>query len=162
MSDSVPAADPTMSAIGAAMAQGQSGDADVARAALLSLWDEIGADGDALHRCTLAHYLADLYPDAGDALIWDLRALEAADSLTDERARAHHASLQVEGFYPSLHLNLADCYRRLGRFDEATRHITLAQAKVGALPEGPYGDMIRGGIEGCAAAIDERDVESNG
>ncbi|WP_280406843.1 hypothetical protein, partial [Nocardia carnea] len=103
-----------MNAITEAVTLGRSGDIATARARLLEIWTAIGVAGDALHRCTLAHYLADLYDDPAQALAWDIRALDAADSLGDDRARQYHASLQVAGFYPSLHLNLADNYRRLG------------------------------------------------
>ena len=58
--------------------------------------------------------MADLYEDPAQALAWDIRALDAVDALTDQRVQEHHAALQVARFYPSLHLNLADNYRRLG------------------------------------------------
>ena len=40
-----------------------------------------------LHRCTLAHYMADTQDDPADELGWDLRALSAADALSQERVR---------------------------------------------------------------------------
>ncbi len=89
--------DPTMAAITDAVTAGRSGDTAAARLSLESLWDEIGPDGDALHRCTLAHFLADLYDDAATSLVWDARALEAADSLDDTRVQQEHASLQIRG-----------------------------------------------------------------
>lgn len=78
-----------------------------ARRKLLGLWSEIGVTGDPLHRYSLAHYLADLYEDPAQALAWDVRALDAADAMTDQRVQEHHAGLRIAGFYPSLHLNLA-------------------------------------------------------
>lgn len=112
-----PDTDPTMNAITTAVDLGRDGETEAARKELLAIWADVGVLGDPLHRCTLAHYLADLYPDPAAALIWDVRALEAADALTDQRAQAHDAGLHVAGFYPSLHLNIADNLRRLAAFD---------------------------------------------
>ncbi|NDZ74076.1 hypothetical protein G3I36_24175, partial [Streptomyces sp. SID10362] len=64
--------DPTMEAIGGAVTEGRSGDVRSARRRLLALWSEIGVTGDPLHRCSLAHYLADLYEDPAQALAWDV------------------------------------------------------------------------------------------
>jgi hypothetical protein len=150
--------DPIMEAIGRAVMQGQNGDSAAARTALLDLWNRIGVTGDPLHRCTLAHSMADLYGDAAQALAWDVRALDAADAATDERVQAHQAGLELAGFYPSLHLNLADDYRRLGSFGAAQDHVRQAEQAAPALPGGPYGDLIRSAITGVAAAIAARDT----
>ncbi|MGY0385441.1 hypothetical protein ACWZJV_00640 [Nocardioides sp. WG-D5] len=153
-----PAVDPTMDAITAAVTLGREGDVTRARDDLLAIWADLGVLGDPLHRCTLAHYLADLYTDAAVALIWDVRALDAADALTDERAQEHEASLQVAGFYPSLHLNIADNLRRLGAFTAAAEHIGVAEERAAALPGGPYGQMILTAIRGVGEAITARDT----
>jgi hypothetical protein len=150
--------DPIMDAIGQAVMQGQNGDRPAARTALLDLWARIGVTGDPLHRCTLAHSMADLYDDAAAALAWDVRALDAADAATVERVQAHHAGLELAGFYPSLHLNLADDYRRLGSFEAAGAHIDAAEQAAPALPDGPYGDLIRSAITEVALAIAEQDT----
>lgn len=145
--------DTTLNAITDAVALGHAGDTDVARARLLALWRDIGPAGDPLHRCTLAHYLADLYADPAQALAWDVRALDAADTVTDARAGRHHPGLRVAGFYPSLHLNLADGYRRLGSFTAAGEHIEAARQHVHELGDDAYGSMIRGAIEEVAGEI---------
>ncbi|MFE3519425.1 hypothetical protein [Streptomyces sp. NPDC059166] len=149
--------DPTMEAIGRSVSRGRAGETEAAREELLGLWSEIGVTGDPLHRCSLAHYLADLYEDAAQALTWDIRALDAADAVTEQRVQDHHAGLRIAGFYPSLHLNLADCYRRLGSFDAATEHITAAAALAPDLPRDAYGDLIRGAIRGVTEAIARKD-----
>ncbi|MFJ7780660.1 hypothetical protein [Streptomyces yangpuensis] len=149
--------DPTMEAIGQAVAEGQAGGAAAARRKLLGLWSAIGVTGDPLHRCTLAHHLADLYDDAAQALAWDIRALDAADAVTEQRAQDHHPGLHIAGFYPSLHLNLADNYRRLGSFEAATEHIDAARTCAPSLPRTPYGDLLRGAVEEVAEAIVRRD-----
>nr|WP_040687326.1 hypothetical protein [Nocardia vinacea] len=145
-----------MAAITEAVELGRTGSPEVAREALLGIWTAIGPQGDPLHRCTLAHYLADLYDDAAQALCWDVRALDAADSLTDERLHRHDANLDVRGFYPSLHLNLADNYRRLGSFDAAQCEINAAREWVDVLADDGYGAMIRTAIDEVAEAIQMR------
>ncbi|TPQ21562.1 hypothetical protein [Streptomyces sporangiiformans] len=149
--------DPTMKAIGEAVTEGRAGDIASARHKLLGLWSAIGVTGDPLHRCSLAHYLADLYEDPAQALAWDVRALDAADAVTEQRVQEHHASLHIAGFYPSLHLNLADNYRRLGSFEAATEHINAATEQAPDLPQDPYGDLLRGAIQEVAEAIAGRD-----
>ncbi|MEU6136424.1 hypothetical protein [Nocardioides sp. NPDC047086] len=153
-----PAADPTMDAITTAATLGRQGDLARARGELLAIWDGIGVLGDPLHRCVLAHHLADLYTDPAVALIWDVRALDAAEALSDRRAQEHDASLQVAGFYPSLHVNIADNLRRLGAFTAAAEHIGKAEERATALPGGPYGDMIHTAIQGVGEAITALDT----
>lgn len=147
-----------MDAITSAVTLGHQGETARARQDLLAIWDGLGVLGDPLHRCSLAHYLADLCPDPAVALIWDVRALDAAGALTDQRAGEHHAGLDVAGFYPSLHLNIADNLRRLSSFEAAAEQIGKAEECVAALPQGPYGDMVRTAIRGVRDAITARDT----
>ncbi|RII20576.1 hypothetical protein DSC45_05055 [Streptomyces sp. YIM 130001] len=140
--------DPTTEAIAEAVTQGRDGDVASARSKLLSLWATMGVTGDPLHRCSLAHYLADLYEDPAEALTWDIRALDAADAVTAQ---------DIAGFYPSLHLNLADNYRRLGSFAAATEHIEAAREHTPALLQDAYGDLIRRAVREVAEAIADRD-----
>ncbi|WP_264010317.1 hypothetical protein [Mycolicibacterium flavescens] len=147
-----------MEAIATAVVLGRDGDKESARDDLLALWKQIGVTGDPFHRCTLAHYLADLYEDPAVALIWDVRALDAADILTDDRAQRHHTSLHVAGFYPSLYVNIADNLRRLGAFDAATEHIENAEQHTASLNDDGYGDMIRAAITEVRQVIDSRDT----
>lgn len=146
--------DPVMAEIDAAARAGHAGDRAEARTRFSALWDRIGPGGDPLHRCTLAHLAADVEDDPRDELEWDVRALAAADELTDERARRFHPSLSAAGFYPSLHLNLADVHRRLGSPADARRHLDLARDRVGTLNDDGYGRMIRNGIERCGERLD--------
>ncbi|WP_030213387.1 hypothetical protein [Streptomyces bikiniensis] len=152
------APDPTMEAIGRAVAEGQKGDVLSARRKLLDLWTAIGVTGDPLHRCSLAHYLADLYEDPAQALAWNIRALDAADATTEQRAQEHHAGLHIAGFYPSLHLNLADDYRRLGSFDAAAEHLDAAGEHAPHLPRDAYGDSLRTALHEVAEAVSRRDT----
>lgn len=158
MTETATTLDPTMEAIGKAIVLGREGDPESARRDLLAIWQQIGVGGDPFHRCTLAHYLADLYKDPAEALIWDVRALDAADALTDERTHQHHVSLHVAGFYPSLYLNIADNLRRLGAFEAAAEHINNAEQHTSALSDDAYGNTIRTAINEIHQAIDNSDT----
>ncbi|MBV7652111.1 hypothetical protein [Streptomyces albidoflavus] len=150
--------DPTMDAIGRAVVAGRAGETRSARRQLLELWSETGVTGDPLHRCSLAHYLADLHDDPAQALAWDVRALDAAGAVTEQRVQEHHAGLHIAGFYPSLHLNLADNYRRLGSFDAAAEHLDAARTYAPALPADAYGDTLRTALDEVAEAVARRDT----
>lgn len=67
-------------------------------------------------------------------------------------------SLQVAGFYPSLHLNLADNFRRLGAFRAAAEHVEEAERHTSALPDGAYGDTIRTAVRDVGRAVAQRDT----
>ncbi|MGI8753268.1 MAG: hypothetical protein ACR2MN_13305 [Acidimicrobiales bacterium] len=105
--------DEIMVEIGEGIELGQAGERAGARQLFADLWATIGPDGDPIHRCALAHSIADVQDDPADELVWDLRALEAADLVTEVRARQAGVGSSVSGFYPSLHLNLGDVYHRL-------------------------------------------------
>ena len=135
--------------IGQAVMLHHAGDREEARGRLLGLWAEIGEDGDPLHRCTLAHYMADTQDDPADELAWDLRALSAAEELSDERVVEvvhHEGALAVRALYPSLHLNLAADYVKLARPDAARIHLRRARGAADALGDDSYGDGIRAAI----------------
>lgn len=143
-----------MTAIAAAVELGRAGQRAQARNDLTELWNQIGADGDAFHRCTLAHYLADLQDSTETELLWDERALAAVADLTDERAQQYHATLQVRNFLPSLHLNLADDHRRLGDCELARKHLASTQDLLVHLAEDQYKEMIRAGLRHVTEALD--------
>jgi len=149
------AGDVTMTRIGQAVMLHRGGDREEARGRLLELWAEIGEHGDAFHRCTLAHYMADTQDDPDAELAWDLRALSAAEELTDDRVKEHHAALAVRAFYPSLHLSLAADYAGLDRPDAARSHLRQARGASVHLADDAYGDGIRTAIEQLAAQLGE-------
>ncbi|APA98313.1 hypothetical protein [Nocardia seriolae] len=153
------AVDETMNAINDAVVLGRQGNTAAARERLTELWETIGADGDPLHRVSLAHYMADLQDHAADGLTWDIRALDACAALTDERAQAQHSGLSVRGFYPSLHLNLADNYGRLGAFDTARRHLNASRDRLADLSDDGYGLGVRAGIANVEAALADHSTE---
>ena len=121
--------------ITAAVELGRAGDREAARTQLTALW---AACDDRQTRCAIAHYLADVQDETEDELSWDLRALENVDD---------------DGWLPSLHLNLADDYRRLARTQLAEEHLSIARAHLSGLSEGGYGDLIRSGVENVAEAL---------
>ena len=135
--------DQVMDRIMQATALHQRGDPAAATAAFTALWAEIGPDGDPLHVVALAHYFADVHDDPAARQEWDLRALAAADALTDDRARTYHASLDVAGFYPSLHANVADNHAALGEYDLARAHLAMARELQDRLGQDAYGELVR-------------------
>ena len=137
-------ADPLLERILAAVVAWQAGAADAA--AGLAVLVPAAERGDALHRCLLAHFLAEAQPDPAQELSWDLRALQVADELSDARLRAWQPTLSVAAFRPSLLLNVAASYRKVG--DVAMARATVAQAQAASLvlADDGYGRLIRGGI----------------
>ncbi|MFD3401003.1 hypothetical protein ACFWUU_10020 [Kribbella sp. NPDC058693] len=121
--------------ITAAVSLGQAGDRDAARAQLAALWDAVD---DRQTRCAIAHYLADLQDETSDELTWDLRALEVVEDTA---------------WLPSLHLNLADDYRRLAHPLQAEEHLQLAHEHLHLLPADGYGEVIRSAVDHVTEAL---------
>ena len=146
--------DPLLVRIGEAVQLSHQGERETARLLFAEIWDEIGGgQGDPLHRCTLAHAMADVQDDVREELLWDQRALAAADLVTDARVAQAGVSLPVAGLYPSLHLNLSECYRKLGDLARAREHLEQAQATIGVLGDDEYGRLIRDGLEQVAERL---------
>ncbi|GLW49986.1 hypothetical protein Stsp02_56470 [Streptomyces sp. NBRC 14336] len=152
------APDAVMTRIGQVVMLHHAGDREEARHRFLDLWAEIGEDGDPLHRCTLAHYMADTQDEPADELAWDLRALTAAEELTDDRLAEHEGALAVRALYPSLHLNLAADYVKLGRPDPARSHLRRARSAADALAEDSHGDGVRAAISRLELRLGEGDT----
>ncbi|MEU4624955.1 hypothetical protein AB0G04_33900 [Actinoplanes sp. NPDC023801] len=126
----------------------QRGDRDAARLLFARVWDEIGGErGDPLHVCVLAHSMAYVQDNVREELEWHLRALAAADRLTEDRVAGAGVPLPVAGLYPSLYLSVSECYRRLGELDHAREHLRQARAGIGSLGDDDYGRLIRGGLD---------------
>ena len=153
------APDGTMAEFAAAVELGRGGARAEARRRLADLWERVGPDGDPLHRVSIAHFLADLQDDVRTELSWDERALAAAGDLTDERAQQYDAALRVRGLLPSLHLNLADCLRRLGDLSGARQHLARAEASIGELADDGYGRLVRAGLEHVRGALEAGSTE---
>jgi hypothetical protein len=52
-----------------------------------------------------------------------------------------------------LHLNLSECYRKLGDLDRAREHLAEARATIGALGDDEYGRLIRDGMARIAEQL---------
>ena len=147
------APDALLTRIGQVVMLHHAGDREEARHRFLALWAEIGQDGDPLHRCTLAHYLADTQDDPEDELAWDLRALAAAEEAGG--TPAHDGPPAVRALYPSLHLNLAADYVRLGRPDAARAHLDRSRGAARTLADDRYGQGVRAAIRRLEARLGE-------
>jgi hypothetical protein len=123
-----------------------AGDREEARQRYLGLWTEIGEHGDPLHRCTLAHYLADTQDDPADELAWDLRALSAAEELRQDPSPGHAGTLAARALYPSLHLTLAADYDRLGHREAARLHLRRARRAADALGDDDHTAGVRAAL----------------
>ncbi|MFF4607703.1 hypothetical protein ACFY12_33820 [Streptomyces sp. NPDC001339] len=156
----------------------RAGDREEARNRLSELWHEIGPQGDAFHRCALAHYMADTQDDPRDELDWDLRALEAAEHFVTERPDGcgtgprqpgvaggpdldpdpgpgpRHPLVALRAFFPSLHLNIAADYAALDRPADAHAQLRRARASVSALADGEYRQSLRDAIDQLQLRID--------
>ncbi|MFJ8695745.1 hypothetical protein [Streptomyces roseolilacinus] len=143
--------DEVMTGIGQATMLLHGGDREEARNRFHALWERIGTDGDPLHRCTLAHYMADAQDDPDAELAWDLRALTAAGALGgdpgEERPALRDTTAALRALYPSLHLNLAADYLGLRRPDDARAHLDRARAASAALGDDGYGAGVRAAID---------------
>ena len=135
-------AEPILAGVGDAIALAR-GEPARARAMLAALWSTVGDAGDALHRCAIAHAMADVCETVEDELVWDLRALDAGVLLDDARLAAAGMAASVEGLLSSLHLNLADVYRRLGDPAKARAHVAASTAAIASLSGDGYSDMVR-------------------
>ncbi len=143
--------DAVMVRIGEGISLREQGERAAASDLFAQVWTEIGGeDDDPFHVCALAHSMADVQDDVHEELLWDLRALAAADLLTDERAARGGVTGSVASFYPSLHLNLGECYCRLGDLDTAREHLDRGRASVDALGNDGYSEMIKGGLDRLA------------
>lgn len=128
---------------------------------LVGMWADLGADGDPLHRCVLAHHLADMVDDAADALMWDERALSAAGDIDAESLGRSVPGVQIAALYPSLHLNIADDLRRLGSFAAAAAHLARARDALSSFAalgpdHAPYVAMMRGLVDDIDAMVQSR------
>jgi hypothetical protein len=146
--------DRTLIRIGEAVQLSHQGEQQAACLLFARIWEEIGGEqGDPLHVCTLAHAMADVQDDVHEELVWDQRALAAAGLLTEARMAQAGVTLPVAGLYPSLHLNLSECYRKLGDVDRAREHLQQAKAAIGVFGDDGYARMIKDGMERVAEQL---------
>src|SRR6185437_10133832 len=85
----------------------RAGRKDEAARVFAQAWEQ---SSDDFERCVSAHYVARGQSRPEENLRWNLVSLEHADAILDGR---------VDGFYPSLYLNIGWAHEDLGHRDEA-------------------------------------------
>jgi hypothetical protein len=130
------------------------GDRAGAREVYARLWESLEAagDDDPMHRVWVAHVTADAQDDPAEQVHWDLVALRAADAAAE---RGGVDGVSVRTFYPSLHLNLGEGFRRLGDVRRALDHLAEAERHLRGHPD----DDERAGIAAAVVGLRER-IES--
>jgi hypothetical protein len=128
--------------IRAAVLARESGDVSAARSSLEAL-RPVAEASSAFDWLFFAHSFADVQDDLTQELHWDVIALDALGRLTEGEALAEGVPGGKSGLLPSLHLNLADVYRRLGDEIQALRHFQEGAKYLDALDEESYGLSIR-------------------
>ncbi|MEV4420081.1 hypothetical protein AB0L40_08920 [Patulibacter sp. NPDC049589] len=129
------------------------GDRDGAREVYAELWADLDAagDDDPMHRVWVAHVTADAQSDPAEQVHWDLVALKAAD---DAAERGGIDGVSVRTFYPSLHLNLGEGFRRLGDVRRAREHLAEAERHLRGHPADDERDGIAAAVEGLRDRIE--------
>src|ERR1700691_3279511 len=128
----------------------QAGRRDDAAIIFMQAWHQ---SSDDLDRCIAAHYVARVQTNPAENLRWNLESLEHADAVPAE---------QVNGFYPSLYLNIGWAHEDLGNPAEARKYYELAATRVDGLPEGAYRNTIRDGIERGIERVSNRTAGPSG
>ena len=90
------------------------GEIDKARSLYRQAWHAVRDD---FETCIAAHYMARFQENPEDRLSWNQLALEKAEAVGDER---------VQGFYPSLYLNMGQSFELLGNQAKAKYYYNLA------------------------------------
>jgi len=134
--------DDTLQRMANYIALGQHGDPEAARAGLEQLW-AANENADPVTRCGIAHSLADVQDNPRAELEWDLRVLTSALEAPDGDVDSLGMTQGVAGFMPSLQLNFADGYRRLGQIDAAKRNAHQARGSLAFVEATLYFDTVR-------------------
>jgi rifampin ADP-ribosylating transferase len=119
-----------------------AGEMPKAKILFLQAWE---AASDNLEKFIAAHYVARHQSDANETLRWNLEALNYALDIEGEIMKGH---------YPSLYLNIGKSYEDLSNAMEALNYYRLAESNSIHLSNDPYGDMIRLGIRGGLARME--------
>jgi tetratricopeptide (TPR) repeat protein len=125
----------------------RAGRKDEAARIFAQAWEQ---SSDDFERCVSAHYVARGQTRPEENLRWNLVSLEHADLILDGR---------VDGFYPSLYLNIGWAHEDLGHRDEARTYYELAANRLESLPEGSYRETVRDGIERGLKRVNSRSEE---
>jgi tetratricopeptide (TPR) repeat protein len=107
---------------------------DEASRLFMAAWDQ---STDDFEKSVAAHYVARHQKTPAEALLWNQKSLDHANAANDAR---------VQGFYPSLYLNIGKSHEDLGNPKDARSFYELAAAEAKCLAEDRYGDIVRDGI----------------
>lgn len=110
------------------------GELDKASTLFMTAWEQ---SADDFKKSIAAHYVARHQKTASDTLRWNQESLDRANAVDD---------LRVQGFYPSLYLNMGKSHEDLGNREEAKRFYELASTQINQLSGDRYGDIVRDGI----------------
>lgn len=110
------------------------GKLDEASKLFMTAWEQ---SADDFEKSIAAHYVARHQKTASDTLRWNQESLDRANAVDD---------LRVQGFYPSLYLNMGKSHEDLGNREEAKRFYELASASLNRLSADRYGDIVRDGV----------------
>jgi hypothetical protein len=110
------------------------GELDKASTLFMTAWEQ---SADDFEKSIAAHYVARHQKTASDTLRWNQESLDRANAVDD---------LRVQGFYPSLYLNMGKSHEDLGNREEAKRFYELASTQINQLSGDRYGDIVRDGI----------------
>jgi hypothetical protein len=105
--------DQLIARIAEGIARSLEGDRAAARSILGRVWGQVGADGDPFHRCAVARSMHDVVDHPAEALMWELRLLDAAGALAAER-------IQIDRGGRPGHRVPSDVLRRIGEMDRAS------------------------------------------
>lgn len=121
-----------------------SGRHELGEKALRKCWSDTTRSEHA-QRCVIAHYLADLQLDVAAEVEWDERALAEFVHVSD----ADLAPIGVPsamGFAPSLHLNAGDGCLRMGRVNDAWKHLEAGEQALQVMERDGYLQFIEQGL----------------
>ena len=138
---SVDPENPVVQFCAAGMQAEADGKPEAARELFLAAWN---ARTNPYEGCVAAHYVARHETRPEDGLQWNQIALDLARESNEDLVR---------GFYSSLYLNLGRSHETLGNRELARQSYDLAETHLAAVPDGPYGDVVRGGVTAALARM---------
>lgn len=136
-----------LGAIAHAAGLSHAGHHDEARRLLEALWNDSEPNPSALVRIAIAHAMGDVASTPDEQVVWDERALVAAELLTEAELRAAGIECSRAEFFPSLHLNLGDAHCRAGQLELARRHCALGQTALRYLAIDGYLEQVAEGLK---------------